>query len=268
MALVLADRVKVTTTTTGTGAVALGAAQAGCQDFSVLSNGDTTYYCIVDNATGAWEVGLGTYASAGPSLARTSVIASSTGTAVSFGAGPKDVFITLPAERAVTTDGADFSGPVTVPAGATGSQVPQAQEVGRLAFASGTKMLFAQTAAPTGWTKDTTHNNKALRVVTGTAGSGGSVAFTTAFASQAVSGTVGNTTLTVAQMPSHQHTTPQAAFGRRVAAGTSFWLDGRSSLRDEPSSFVGGGGAHNHTFTGTAINLAVQYVDVIIATKN
>lgn len=116
MALVLADRVKVTTTTTGTGTVALGAAQAGYQDFSVLSNGDTTYYCIADNATGAWEVGLGTYASAGPSLARTSVIASSTGTAVSFGAGPKDVFITLPAERVVTTDGAGFSGPVTVPA--------------------------------------------------------------------------------------------------------------------------------------------------------
>lgn len=95
----------------------------------MLSNGDTTYYCIVDNATGAWEVGLGTYASAGPSLARTSVIASSTGAAVSFGAGPKDVFITLPADRVVTTDGADFNGPVTVPAGATGTEVPQAQEI-------------------------------------------------------------------------------------------------------------------------------------------
>lgn len=135
MALVLADRVKVTTTTTGTGAVALGAAQAGYQDFSVLSDGDTTYYCIVDNATGAWEVGLGTYASAGPSLARTSVLASSTGTAVSFGAGPKDVFITLSAERVVTTDGADFTGPITVPGGATGAQVPRASEVGNLAVA-------------------------------------------------------------------------------------------------------------------------------------
>lgn len=135
MALVLADRVKVTTTTTGTGAVALGAAQDGYQDFSVLSDGDTTYYCIVDHATGAWEVGLGTYASAGPSLARTSVLASSTGSAVSFGAGPKDVFITLPAERVVTTDGADFSGPVTVPAGASGAQVPRAQEIGTLANA-------------------------------------------------------------------------------------------------------------------------------------
>ena len=71
---------------------------------------------------------------------------------------------------------------------------------------SGTKMLFQQTAAPTGWTKDTTHNNKALRVVSGTASSGGSVAFTTAFAtSRPVSGSVANHTLTTSQIPSHDH---------------------------------------------------------------
>ena len=72
---------------------------------------------------------------------------------------------------------------------------------------SGTVMAFFQAAAPTGWTQVTTHNNKALRVVSGAGGgSGGSVAFTTAFASQAVSGTVGNTTLTSSQIPSHDHT--------------------------------------------------------------
>lgn len=70
------------------------------------------------------------------------------------------------------------------------------------AFPSGTKMLFAQTSAPTGWVKDTTHDNKALRVVSGTAGSGGTVAFTTAFASQ----NVGGTALTQAQLPAHTHT--------------------------------------------------------------
>ena len=69
------------------------------------------------------------------------------------------------------------------------------------AFPSGTKMLFQQTAAPVGWTKDTTHDNKALRVVSGTAGSGGSVNFTTAFASQ----NVGDTTLTESQIPGHTH---------------------------------------------------------------
>lgn len=128
MALVLKDRVKVTTTTTGTGALTLGGAHFGYQDFSGFSNGDTTYYTIVDSATGAWEVGLGTYSSAGPTLTRTTVLASSTGGTVNFGAGPKDVFVSYPAGRAVTTDGAVFTGPITVPAGATGAQVPQAQE--------------------------------------------------------------------------------------------------------------------------------------------
>jgi len=82
------------------------------------------------------------------------------------------------------------------------------------AFPSGTKMLFNQTTAPVGWVKDTTHDNKALRVVSGTAGTGGSVNFTTAFANQSLSGstgdttatgTVGDTTLTAAQIPAHAH---------------------------------------------------------------
>jgi hypothetical protein len=136
-------------------------------------------------------------------------------------------------------------------------------------FPAGTKMLFAQTTAPTGWTKDTTHDNKALRVVTGTAGSGGSVAFTTAFASQAVSGTVGNTTLTTAQMPTHNHRRLTLAIGGGGGSGR-FW-SANNIDNGNFADFVentGGNGAHNHSFTGTAINLAVSYVDVIIATKN
>jgi hypothetical protein len=131
---------------------------------------------------------------------------------------------------------------------------------------TGTAMLFAQTSAPTGWTKSTTHNNKALRVVSGTASSGGSVAFTTAFASQAVAGTVGDTTLTLAQIPAHYHT----VYGAGAASGS-----GASGLTSSPgaggnqnSSSEGSGNSHTHTFTGTAINLAVSYVDVIIATKD
>jgi hypothetical protein len=149
-------------------------------------------------------------------------------------------------------------------------------------FPSGTKMLFQQTAAPTGWTKDTTHDNKALRVVSGTVGSGGSVAFTTAFASQAVSGSIGNTTLTTSQIPSHTHN-----LGGNNSTGqgipTRGWdrADGRSICLTDATNVQrtsanggtiiyseGGGGSHNHTFTGTAINLAVQYVDLIIATKD
>ena len=131
---------------------------------------------------------------------------------------------------------------------------------------TGTAMLFAQTSAPTGWTKSTTHNNKALRVVSGAASSGGSVAFTTAFASQAVAGTVGDTTLTTAQIPSHTHTYPNGS------TTASYKVDGATGpngyFASGSTDATGGGGSHTHTFTGTAINLAVQYVDVIIATKD
>jgi hypothetical protein len=221
---------------------------------------------------------------------------------------------------------------------------------------SGTVMLFVQTAAPTGWTKSTTNNDKALRVVSGTASTGGTVAFSTAFASKAVSGslssttatnqaqtatnqaqtatniaatatnqaqtatnqaqtqggTVGATTLTTTQIPSHNHTTSVQV----ISFGTNPSFPGRGGPQIAGqagySSSTGGGGshdhtfsgashnhtqnshnhtqdshnhtqnshnhtqdahnhtqdAHTHTFTGTAIDLAVQYVDVIIATKD
>lgn len=154
------------------------------------------------------------------------------------------------------------------------------------AFPSGTVLVFAQTAAPTGWTKSTTHNDKALRVVSGAASSGGSVAFTTAFASQAVAGTVGDTTLTSSQIPSHTHTatvtdpghvhtqicTGNIAYsgGVNTNGGNNFTGNTGSSVTGISVSIgsAGGDGSHTHTFTGTAINLAVQYVDVILATKN
>jgi len=164
---------------------------------------------------------------------------------------------------------------------------------------TGTKMLFQQTSAPTGWTKDTTHNNKALRVVSGTAGSGGSVNFTTAFASQTISGTsgattqggtVGDTTLTENQIPSHNHliasntnTTATLTGANRVSirasygGGNDYILSGTSTSPTLGlTSETGGGQSHTHTFTGNShthtysstLNLAVEYVDLIIATKN
>jgi hypothetical protein len=138
---------------------------------------------------------------------------------------------------------------------------PSWQAVGG-GFAAGTAMLFVQTSAPTGWTKSTTHDNKALRVVSGAASSGGSVAFTTAFASQTPAGTVGSTTLTTAQIPSHSHTINTFA----DASGQAYASSGGGGSGSTGST--GGGGSHNHSFTGTAINLAVQYVDTIIATKD
>jgi len=131
---------------------------------------------------------------------------------------------------------------------------------------TGTAMLFAQTSAPTGWTKSATHDNKALRVVSGTASSGGSVAFTTAFASQAVAGTVGNTSLTIAQMPAHTHQVGGSQLAS-VAVG-QYTLTNYPGALNVTTSSQGNGDTHTHTFTGTAINLAVSYVDVIIATKD
>ena len=103
MALVVKDRVKETTTTTGTGAISLDGAVANFQAFSaVLSDADTTYYAIIDNTSSDFEVGLGTYASSGNTLTRTTVLESSnSGSAVDFAAGTKNVFIAYPAEKAV-----------------------------------------------------------------------------------------------------------------------------------------------------------------------
>lgn len=177
---------------------------------------------------------------------------------------------------------------------------------------SGTKMLFQQTAAPTGWTKDTTHNDKALRVVSGAASSGGTVAFTTAFASKTPAGTVGGTALTEAQLASHTHTGTTASDGSHThsvtdpghthgftavlsqsgnptdsgggvayagaaapsggtsgsaATGISI-VAGGAHTHSFTSAAAGSGNTHTHSFTGSAIDLAVQYVDLIIATKD
>jgi hypothetical protein len=102
MALVVKDRVKSSTTTTGTGTITLGAAAIGFQAFSVIGDGNTTYYTIVDTVNGTWEVGIGTYTASGTTLSRDTVLESSnSGSLVSFAAGSKDVFVAYPAERAV-----------------------------------------------------------------------------------------------------------------------------------------------------------------------
>lgn len=129
---------------------------------------------------------------------------------------------------------------------------------------AGTLMLFQQTNAPTGWTKQTTHNNKALRVVSGTASSGGSVAFTTAFAS----GLSANaTTLAETQIPSHRHSTTRTR--QNIAApgsgGDGWAANGADSgSATFNTNLVGGGESHTHTLP----SFDVQYVDIIIASKD
>ena len=103
MALVLADRVKETTTTTGTGTFTLAGAVTGFESFASIGNGNTTYYCCVLGSD--FEVGIGTYTSSGTTLARTTILQSSNSdNAVNWGAGTKTLFCTQPAEKAVYLD--------------------------------------------------------------------------------------------------------------------------------------------------------------------
>lgn len=160
--------------------------------------------------------------------------------------------------------------------GATGATGP-------VSFPSGTTMLFVQTSAPTGWTKLTTTDDAALRIVSGSTSSGGSVGFTTAFAVQAVngtigggtlSGTVGAYTLTTSEIPAHAHAIGYNTFA--VGSGAT-GIATLSNVSYVNTLNTGGGGSHSHTwngtltgqtFTGSSINLTVKYVDAIIASKN
>ena len=113
MALVINNRVRELTSTTGTGAVTLGGAVGGFQTFAAgIGNDNTTYYTISINSENEWEVGLGTLNGDSSTLTRTTVLESSNGdAAVDFSAGSKQVFCTLPAEKAVYLDAAGASVP-------------------------------------------------------------------------------------------------------------------------------------------------------------
>lgn len=144
-------------------------------------------------------------------------------------------------------------------------------------FASGTRMTFNQTNAPTGWTKDTGTDNAGFRLVSGSVSSGGSVDFTTAFSAStavtvsSISGSAGATTLSTPQIPSHTHTIPTFLFGAPYAEFAR-----SNGAPDSPSpttsGATGGGGSHTHPFSFSSgsgtVNLAIKYVDLIIAQKN
>jgi hypothetical protein len=129
MALIVKDRVKETTSTSGTGTISLLGATVGFQSFSVIGDGSTTYYAIVDASIGAWEVGEGTYTLSGSTLQRNVVLESSNGgLLVNFSAAVKDVFVTYPAEQSVTQDG------LLADIGTDPNQIPLNQFLGTMAY--------------------------------------------------------------------------------------------------------------------------------------
>jgi hypothetical protein len=124
-------------------------------------------------------------------------------------------------------------------------------------FASGTRIPFQQTTAPTGWTKDTTAaiNDSMLRLVTGSASSGGTTAFSTWSAVTAT----GATTLDTTQIPSHSHSMPGGNYNEGGPSGA--YLPGISGTWNTNST--GGGGSHTH-----ALTRSLKYYDFIIASKD
>jgi hypothetical protein len=345
---------------------------ANARTTAATANGASTI--VLRGASGEFAAGAITgtsFSGNGSAITAINASAISSGTLVVGRGGTGQT--TLTAENVILGNGASA---VKVVAPGTANNVltsngstwiSQAAAAGGTLIPSGTVMLFAQTAAPTGFTKNvSTGDNSALRVTTGTASSGGSVAFTTAFVSQtptgsvsttvnnqtatnqaqtatnigatatnqattatnqaitpagsvsitAVAGSAGATTLSTPQIPSHNHTVPSRDDGTG-GAGATLYNNGPST-RTITSSSTGGGGshthpfsfssgsgtfsgnsvtalqnshnhtqdshnhtqnahnhtqdAHNHTasssFTGNAINLAVQYIDVIRATKD
>jgi hypothetical protein len=117
MALVVKDRIQETTTTTGTGTVTLAGASAGFQSFSVVGDGNTTYYAITSGT--AWEVGIGTYTSSGTTLSRDTVLESSSGGATISLTDISTVFCTYPAEKGIYTDSSGNVIALGTPASAT-----------------------------------------------------------------------------------------------------------------------------------------------------
>ena len=131
-----------------------------------------------------------------------------------------------------------------------------ATSVSGAGFPSGTLMLFQQTAAPTGWTKQTTHNNKALRVVSGSVTNGGSDSFTTVFGT---SKTTASHTLTESEIPAHTHSY-STSNGQVAGSGL---VTGNVSGSSNTGS-TGGGGGHSHDLS----NFDLEFVDLIIASKD
>jgi hypothetical protein len=107
MALVINDRVKETSTTSGTGDFTLAGSSTGFVSFnSGIGTSNTTYYCIFEQGTNNFEVGLGTLTGS-TTFQRDTVLSNSAGNTskINFGSSTtKDVFCTMPASKSVYLD--------------------------------------------------------------------------------------------------------------------------------------------------------------------
>ena len=177
MALIFSDRVKDTTVTSGTGTITLsGTAPTGYQTFGTgVGNANTCYYCIASQTLATWEVGLGTYTSAGTTLSRTAgnVLSGSSGagTLVSFGSETKDVFVTSPALWATSPS---YTGTLTangsLVANSTVTLDPANAAVDISPTGTGTVTISPAGALTINPTAASTINNTSIGVTTAAAG--------------------------------------------------------------------------------------------------
>jgi len=169
-------------------------------------------------------------------------------------------YITSTADATLTNERV-LTDTVTVTWDRTTAGQIKANAAGGGGFSSGTLLVFPQAAAPTGWTKSTTHHDKALRIVNTTGGSSaGTVAFSTLFARTATDAL----SLTAAQMPAHTHVgiagNAPALIGYatyQFPAGAGFGMDVQGLQN------TGSGSAHSH-----GLDMRVAYVDAIICSKD
>jgi len=175
MALVLKDRVQEAGTSNTTVSFTLTGAVAGFQSFTVIGNGNTTYYSATD-ALGNWEAGIGTYSTTGPTLTRTTILSSSnSGSAVTF-SGAVNVFVTYPSEKSVNLDGSDNVSAL----GTVSSGIWQGSTIG---VAYGGTGVTSSSGANSVMLRDANQNvavNRLNQSNTNTTAAGGTTALTTA----------------------------------------------------------------------------------------
>lgn len=159
------------------------------------------------------------------------------------------------------------------------------------AFPSGTRLLFQQSTVPTGWTKDATLNDRALRVVSGSVSTGGSLAFSAGFTARGISGSVGATVLSWNEMPVHNHTGVTDEQGwhahtyldRINAGGGEANVNGPNSGGGDIGRTTDGAGSHahnlsinnaganwghGHTLAINNLDMAITYVDAVVGQKD
>jgi len=163
----------------------------------------------------------------------------------------------------VTTAGAAFTGAVTTSGAGT-----------ILGIGTGARMLFQQTTAPTGWTKEVsaTYNDAALRFQTGTVTTGGAAGF---IATMNAAGTTAAFTLTTTEISAHIHRQEQgtnagateAAFAHTTGAGSLRYQFSDSDAMTRvalSTQSTGGGGSHAHTLN----SFDIRFVDCVIGIKD